>query len=54
MGSSRLGEARGSCRMSDLTRLAGKLGGGCVGCDAMLVGGLGGQDLIHTVFPTEL
>ena len=40
--------------MSDLTRLAGELGGGCVRGDAVLGGGLGGQDLIPAVFPTEL
>ena len=55
MGSSRLGEARGSCRMSDLTRLAGMLGGGCVRSDACaLVRGFGGQDLIPAVSSTEL
>ena len=40
--------------MSDLTRLAGELGGGCVRGDAVLVGGLGGQDLIRAILSTEL
>ena len=48
VGSGHLGEARGSCRMGDLTRLAGKLGGGW-DRGIRLVGGLGGQGLVSAV-----
>ena len=45
------GEAWGSCRMGDLTSLAGMVGGGR---GVLLVGGFGGQDLIPAVTLSEL